>query len=106
MEFEQAVDEDEVDGAALPEVPAPVLAEDDAAVLPPPVGESELEVALPPPVDEELPPPPPPAAPRQFGCSTCRWAVGGCQTCRKPGYKPRGPNSRTLRRPAAAGGSH
>ena len=27
---------------------------------------------------------------RVLGCSRCRYISGGCQTCRRPGFKPRG----------------
>ena len=36
----------------------------------------------------------PPAVNRQLGCATCRNSPGGCTVCRKPTYKPRGPNKR------------
>ena len=32
---------------------------------------------------------------RVLGCPTCRFSKGGCHICRRPGYKPRGPNKRS-----------
>ena len=34
------------------------------------------------------------AEPRVLGCPTCRGSAKGCRICRRPGYKPRGPNKR------------
>ena len=32
---------------------------------------------------------------RALGCPTCRFAKKGCHICKRPGYKPRGPNRRS-----------